>query len=153
MILVRIRGKVKVRKKIEDTLNMLKLNRNNHAVLIRANESYLGMLQKVKDYITWGEIDKDTLTQLLRKKGMLEGRKKLTDEYLKKNTDFQSIEELSSAIFENKANIEDIYKVKPVFRLHPPKKGFRAKIKKGYSQGGALGNRKEEINDLIKRML
>lgn len=40
------------------------------------------------------------------------------------------------------------------FRLSPPKKGFERKgIKKPFSKGGALGNRKNKINELIKRML
>ena len=40
------------------------------------------------------------------------------------------------------------------FRLNPPSKGYGRKgIKIAFSQGGALGNRGEKINDLIKRML
>lgn len=41
-----------------------------------------------------------------------------------------------------------------IFRLNPPKGGFARKgIKKPFSMGGALGDRKEKINDLIKRMI
>ena len=43
---------------------------------------------------------------------------------------------------------------KSYFRLNSPRKGFGRKgIKKSFSVGGALGDRKEKINDLIRRML
>ena len=45
-------------------------------------------------------------------------------------------------------------KVHNHFNLNPPKGGFERKgIKTSYTLGGALGNRKEAINDLIKKML
>ena len=45
-------------------------------------------------------------------------------------------------------------KYKPYFRLNPPRKGFGRKgIKVDFKIGGALGERKEKINDLIKRMM
>jgi large subunit ribosomal protein L30 len=40
------------------------------------------------------------------------------------------------------------------FRLNPPRGGYGRKgIKKGFSEGGALGYRGEKINDLIKKMV
>ncbi len=40
------------------------------------------------------------------------------------------------------------------FRLHPPRKGYARKgIKTPFSMGGALGDRKEKINELIIRMI
>ena len=42
--------------------------------------------------------------------------------------------------------------VKPVYRLEPPKKGYSS-IKKPFKLGGALGNRADKINELIKRMI
>ncbi len=45
-------------------------------------------------------------------------------------------------------------KLKKYFSLNPPRGGFERKgTKKGFNAGGALGNRKEKINDLIKRMI
>jgi large subunit ribosomal protein L30 len=41
-----------------------------------------------------------------------------------------------------------------VYRLNPPKKGFGRKgIKQPFVKSGALGDRKEKINDLIVRMI
>ncbi|MBN1386765.1 uL30 family ribosomal protein [Candidatus Woesearchaeota archaeon] len=44
--------------------------------------------------------------------------------------------------------------MRPYFRLHPPRKGFERKgVKRTFRIGGALGDRGEKINDLIKRMI
>ena len=55
--LVRIRGRVEIRGKIQDTLVMLGLKRVNWVAVVDGNPVYKGMIQKAKDYITWGEID------------------------------------------------------------------------------------------------
>lgn len=43
-------------------------------------------------------------------------------------------------------------KLKPFFRLHPPRKGIESKKHFGVGKG-VLGNNGEKINDLILRML
>ncbi|MGZ7043474.1 MAG: 50S ribosomal protein L30, partial [Methanobacterium sp.] len=120
---IRLRGRTGIKKDIANTLDMLKLTRINHAVLIEDNPSYNGMLQKAKDYITWGEIDQETVSKLLSKRGKITGNVKLTEDYLKDNTDFSSVEELSKALADSGNKLEDSG-IKPVFRLHPPRKGY-----------------------------
>jgi len=149
---VRVRGTVNVRHDIKKTLEMLRLNRVNHCVLVEESESYKGMLQKAKDYITWGEIEKDTLVELIKKRGRLIGDKPLDDDYVKSATSYKSIEELAEAIIEGKIKYRELPEIKPVFRLSPPRKGYEG-IKRAYTVGGALGYRGKDINDLIKRML
>lgn len=148
---IRVRGRVGIKKDIKDTLLMLRLIRANHAVLLEENPSYNGMLQKAKDYITWGEIDQNTLIQLIRKRGKLMGGSKVTDDYINENTDYSSIEEFSKALLDLNVTLEDA-KIKPVFRLHPPRKGYED-AKKTYQEGGSLGYREDKINTLIKRMI
>ena len=149
---VRVRGTVNVRHDIKKTLEMLRLNRVNHCVLVEENESYKGMLQKAKDYITWGEIEKDTLVELIKKRGRLIGDKPLDDDYVKSATSYKSIEELAEAIIEGKIKYRELPEIKPLFRLSPPRRGYEG-IKRAYTVGGALGYRGKDINDLIKRML
>ncbi|MDF2956136.1 50S ribosomal protein L30 [Candidatus Alkanophaga liquidiphilum] len=148
---VRLRGTVGVRADIKDTLKMLRLHKVNHCVLVEENEYYKGMLQKVKDYVAWGEISKETLKQLLELRGRLDGGKRLTDEYVKEHTPFSSIKELAYAIYEGKLKIKDVPGLKPVFRLHPPRKGHRG-IKKSFKEGGELGYHGEKINELLYKM-
>ena len=149
---IRVRGTVNVRHDIKKTLQMLRLHRVNHCVIVEENESFKGMLQKAKDYITWGELDKDTLVELIKRPGRLIGDKPVDDEYIKRFTPYKSVEELAEAILDGKIRYRELPDIKPVFRLSPPRKGYEG-IKRAYSVGGALGYRGKDINDLIKRMM
>lgn len=66
-LVIRIRGTTGVKRGIADTLDMLRLNRISHAVLVDETDSYKGMLQKGKDYITWGEVNAETLAKIMLK--------------------------------------------------------------------------------------
>ena len=149
---VRIRGTVNVRKEVEDTLRMLNLQRNCHATLIDDRPSFLGMLRKAQNIITWGEVSKETISILLKKRGRTVGDKPLTDDYARK-IGYRSLDDLADAIYNLKVTLKDLPRVKPVFRLHPPRKGFKRSIKKSYRAGGEAGYRGEDINDLIRRMV
>ena len=130
---------------------MLHLTRNCHATLIDNRPSYLGMLHKAKHYATWGEVSKETVALLLKQRGRITGNKKLTDKYIQE-AGYKSLDDLAEAINKTQVEYNSLPNIKPVFRLHPPKKGFKGKIKKSYTAGGVTGYRGEAINDLIKRM-
>lgn len=149
LAVIRIRGSVGVRRTIRSTLEMLNLTRVNHCVVVPDTPSYKGMLQTAKDYITWGEIDEATLTQMLEMRGRITSSVKLTPDKVRE-MNYGSHAELAKAILSGEVKIKDI--MKPVFRLHPPRKGYGA-IKKPYIIGGALGYRGKAINELIRRML
>lgn len=149
---VRVRGTVNIKPDIKKTMELLRLTRVNHCVLLEENDVYKGMLQMVKDYTTWGEISKETLSKLLSSRGKLIGDKPLTEAYLKKAISYHSFEKLSDALVEGKIIYKEIPEIKPFFRLHPPKKGHRT-VKRSFVNKGALGYRKEAINTLIERML
>ena len=149
---VRVRGTVNIKPDIKKTMQLLRLTRANHCVLLEENVVHKGMLQVIKDYTTWGEINKETLTKLLSARGKLSGDKPLTEEYLKKATSYHTFEKLAEAILENKVNYTELPDVKPIFRLNPPKKGHRT-IKRSFVNKGSLGYRKDHINTLVERML
>jgi len=149
---VRICSVIGQRKEVKETVRFLNLTRVNHAIIIDNRLTNLGMLQKVKDTITWGEIDPPTLARLLRKRGRLEGNKHLTDEYISKHTKLNSIDDLAKALVDFKIDLTAIPKLKKVFRLHPPSKGFRRSTKRSFQQKGELGYRGADINGLIARM-
>ena len=149
IIALRVRGRTGIKGDISDTLDMLRLTRINHAVLLPENDSYMGMLRKGKDYITWGEIDSETLTQLIEKRGRFPGRERFTPEAM--TGDYSSAEELSEAIIKGETTLEESG-LKPIFRLHPPRKGY-SHIRKSFKEGGTLGYRGEEISQLIKKMI
>lgn len=128
--IVRVRGGINARQDVRETLKMLNLPYVNNCVIIPDNKSYRGMLQKVKDYVTWGKINKGTLEKMLAKSGF-EGK---------------NLQSTVEKIMDGKATANQTIK------LHPPVKGYEG-IKKPYSMGGALGYRGKDINKLIERML
>jgi large subunit ribosomal protein L30 len=151
LAVVKIRGTISAQREARETLDMLRLARSNHAVLVDNRPSYMGMLYRVQNYVTWGEVSKETVALLLKKRGRLAGNKKLTDEYAQK-IGYKSLDALAEAIASCKAEYQKLPNVQPVFKLSPPSKGFRGKTKKSYSAGGEAGYRGEKINELMKRM-
>lgn len=137
---------------IEKTLEILHLNRNCHITLVDNRPSFLGMLNKVRNFVTWGEITKETTILLLEKRGKLVGNKKLNDEYAQK-IGYKTLEDLAEAISKLETGFQRLPDIKPVFRGHPPKKGYKGKIKKSYTAHGVTGYRGEAINKLIEKMI
>lgn len=143
---IRVRGTVGVKEDIKNALELLNLNRPNHCVLLEEKSSNQGMLQKTKNYITWGELNQQGLTHLLKR---AEFKQNSIKEILEEKN-LSSIKELSSKILSKKIDPEQLG-MKPVIRLHPPRKGYND-TKRDYKEGGSLGYRGEEINELIYRM-
>ncbi len=139
---VRIRGRRKLAPDITDTMNMMNLNRANHCVLVEDTPQNLGMLQKCKDYVAYGAVDGATVEGLLKKRGERGGK------MLRDVMEGAEIKEAANKIMhgESVKNFAD-----PVFRLHPPRKGYRD-IKKPFGDGGELGKR-DEMDSLIRRMM
>ncbi|MDD5192311.1 MAG: uL30 family ribosomal protein [Candidatus Nanoarchaeia archaeon] len=115
IVIIRISGMVKINRFIEDTLYRMRLRRKYACVVIKPTKDILGMLEKVRHYVAYGEINKETYEKLLKARG-----KKVDG------------------------------KLKPFFRLHPPRGGIVSK--RPYNLGGVLGPNKE-INELVERML
>lgn len=150
---IRVRGKIGVKKDVKNTLDILHLHRTNSCVVILNTKNYIGMLKKIKDYVTWGEISEDVFKILLKKRGKLPGSKPLDENYLKEKLNL-SYDQFVKEFFDNKKTLKDVPGLKLFFRLTPPTSGFeRGGIKKPFSLGGALGYRKDKINDLIRRMI
>ena len=154
LLVIRVRSNRGVKPKIRDTMSMLNLTRVNHAVLIPDTPAYAGMLQKVKDYVTWGEVEADTIASLLKERGRMTGDKPVTDAEIKAGSEYSTIKALAKAIAAGDAKMNDVDGLKLVFRLHPPRgtKGWGG-IKRSFSIGGALGFRGEAITELVGRMI
>lgn len=156
IILVRLRGTVHVNGKTADTLGMLHMKRPNAATIIPKTESYLGMVQRVKDYVAYGDIDADTLVALLKARGRWMGDKPMDDASIKTATEnkFATIEAFAKAVVKGEATLKDLGEnAKPLFRLHPPTGGHKGSTKRHFTVKGELGYRGKEINDLIRRMM
>ncbi len=150
--IIRLRGRVNRNYNLEHTMKMLRLHKPNHCSIYTANGPLEGMLKKAKDAVTWGEVDADAIEHLLRKRGELPGKgNKLTDEYLEATTDYKNIREFAEALAAGEAKLTDVPELQLVFRLNPPRKGFKS-LKYSTNQKGDLGYRGETITSLINRM-
>jgi large subunit ribosomal protein L30 len=148
--IIRLRGSAGINRNVEDTLQMLRLKAVNNCVIVQETVDYKGMLEKVKDSITWGEIDKDVLISMLKKRLRLKSNEKINEKEFKSVTGYKS-EKLVDMLIGGKIKLKDLEKIEPVFRLTPPSKGFKS-IKEHYPKGD-LGYRGKEINELLKRMI
>ncbi len=146
---IKIRGSNHTEIGIRRSLDELKLNRVNHLVLVPETE--IGQIKKAKDYVTWGEIDKEHLVLLLKEKGRLLGEKHLNESVLSE-LGFKDFDEMAEKILNKEIRIRDIPNMKPVFRMNPPRKGYKS-TKKTYQFKGSLGYRGKDINSLIEKML
>ncbi len=63
-----IRGFQMMDGSVKDTLRMLNIERRNVCIVVDGTPSNLGMIAKAKNYITYGEIDAETLKLLEAKK-------------------------------------------------------------------------------------
>ncbi len=75
--IILIRGLTKIESGIKDTLFMLRLRRNHVCVVVENNAVTKGMLQKIKDFVTFGEIDEATYKELVSKRGKKDTEGKL----------------------------------------------------------------------------
>jgi len=153
-LVIRVRSDRTVERKISETMQHLNLTRVNHAVLIPESETYAGMLHKVKDFVTWGEVSGDAIAGLIRNRGRLIGDKPVTDAAVKEFSEYKTIDAFAKAIASGDATVKDMETLKRVFRLHPPRgnKGWGG-VKRHFTVGGALGFRGDAIEELAARMM
>lgn len=135
ILVIRISGMVDVPKEINETLYRLRLRRKYSAVLIKPTVENLKLLKHIRNFVAYGDINQETLKELIEKRAV--SNKKIDSSKI--------ISEL------DKKDLKDI-NIKPFFRLHPPRGGIKSKLHFP-AKGGVLGDNKEKINDLVRRML
>ena len=150
-LVVRIKGQVDVPHWAKTTLKLLKLEKKYRATIIPAKDNTLGMLNKVKHYISWHEVDTTLAKELLDKKGRKSGYKKITQEVLDE-IGYKTTDELAASLAEGKTSLTKLKPLKPWFALSPPRHGFKKSTKKLYGQKGVLGQNKE-LPTLVRNMM
>jgi len=156
---VRIRGINRVAPKTSKILNLLRLRQIHNGVFVKLNKATVNMLRLVEPYITYGTPSRKVVNDLIYKRGF--GR-----------VDKQRIPINNNAVIEQALGkfgiisaedlIHEIYTCGPhfkeansflwAFKLSSPIGGYKQK-RRHYTEGGDAGNREEEINKFIKRLL
>ena len=127
--IIRITGDVKIRQDVRETFQRLGLTRKYSCIVLEnAKPDEMGMLNKLKDVVAYGELDKETFKKLVEARGYKPkaGTKISKDKQEKPR--------------------------RQVFRLHPPRGGIDSKLYFGQKKG-VLGNHEDKINKLVERML
>jgi large subunit ribosomal protein L30 len=135
ILIIRISGLVEMPSDAQETLFRMRLRKKYSAVLMKESEAASSLLQVVRNFVAYGPIDKSTLELLLSNRAI---------SLDKKRVDPKRTAELIEKDGLGKAGI------KPFFRLHPPRGGIKSKL---HYPKGVLGDNKEDINKLVKRML
>jgi large subunit ribosomal protein L30 len=149
-LVVRIKGTVNIPQQAKKTLDGLNLGKRFRATIVPESSEYLGMLRKVKEEVAWTKADTNIVKGLLEKRGRRAGYRPITKPDLPK--EYNSIDDLASAIAENRVAMSNLRGIKPWFALSPPKGGFKRKTKTQYMQDGILGE-DVELANIVKRML
>ena len=68
-LVVRIKGQADVPHWATTTMSLLRLDKKYRATILQAKDNTLGMLNKVKHYVSWIELDASLAKDLLDKKG------------------------------------------------------------------------------------
>ena len=150
-LVVRIKGQADVPHWATTTMNLLKLEKKYRATIIPAKDNTLGMLNKVKHYVTWIQLDEELAKELLNKKARKSGYQKITTEDIKE-LGFNTVDDLAKALAEGKTSLSKLKPLKPWFALSPPRHGFKRSTKRLAGQKGVLGLNKD-LGTLVRRMI
>jgi len=120
-------------------MSRLNLKRKLVCSVVRDSPERMGMIKKIDNFVAYGTIDKETFIELIKKRAETLDKKKI------------DAEKIASEYFDGKTekNLKELG-IKNFFRLHPPRGGMKIKFR--YPRG-VLGNHKDKINELIRRML
>ena len=154
LVAIRLDGTPNVRHPEELTLNSLRMKTRYSTVLIRDDPSVRGMLQRIKDHVTWAEARKEDVDLLLSNRASTPHGLGLTSKLVKERSDLSGMSELVSGLFSGKVTLAKLRQmgIEPCFRLHPPRGGFPNSSKRPFTDSGELGFRKEGLHALLKRM-
>jgi len=135
--IIRISGQVNLNEDVAETMYRMRIRRKYACAIIDETAENLGMLKKVRNFVAYGKTDKAVLIELIEKRGQVIDKKAKID-----------AEKTADMILKNK-NFDGT-NIKPFFRLHPPRKGINSRQ---HFPKGVLGDNKEKINNLLRRML
>ena len=69
MCIIRIKGQVGINKDVKETLFRLRLRRKYSCITLETTKENMGMLKKVRSFVSYGEISKETYEKLVKERG------------------------------------------------------------------------------------
>ncbi|XP_076068056.1 ribosomal protein L7 [Oratosquilla oratoria] len=156
---IRIRGINQVHPKVRKVLKLFRLLQINNGVFIKLNKATITMLRIAEPYIAWGYPNLKSVRELIYKRGFGKVDKRripLTHNEVIE----QSLGKYGIICMEDL--VHEIFTVGPAFtqaanflwpfKLNTPTGGWRKKTNH-FVEGGDFGNREQQLNPLLRRMI
>jgi large subunit ribosomal protein L7e len=159
MFVIRIKGINKVAPKVKSILRLLRLRQINNGVFLKVNKATFQMLRRVQSYVAYGYPNRATVSKLVYKRGfgkMNRARVPLTDNFLIENSlgkyNITCVEDLVDTVANCSENFKEANNFLWPFKLNNPTGGWNLKNHSVHKDGD-WGNREDQINALIRRMI
>merc|ERR1719414_718677 len=159
VVVVRIRGIIGNSPKVRKILQLLRLRQIHNAVFVRLNKATINMLRLVEPYIMYGEPSLKTVKALIYKRGFAKvnkQRKAITDNSIIEKSlgrfDVICTEDLVHEIYTVGAHSKQVSNFLWPFKLSSPNGGFKKKLNH-FNEGGDAGNRGDQINGIVSKMI
>lgn len=158
LLVVRVRGIMRMSPKVTSIMRLLRLRQLNNAVFLKVNHATMTMLRYVEPFVTYGEPSRKTISDLIYKRGhgkINKQRIPLTDNSVIEGAlgkhDIICIEDLIHEIVTVGPAFKEANNFLWPFKLNNPNGAW---VNKGihFNEGGDAGNREEQINALVRRM-
>jgi len=156
---IRIRGINKLSPKQKKILQLLRLRQLHNGVFVRLNRATWNMVRYVEPFITYGYPTRSTVSKLIYGRGygkVNRSRIPLNDNSVIDQSlgahGISCVEDLIHEIWTVGPHFKQANNFLWPFKLSSPLKGFEKK-RHPYHKGGAWGNREEQVNELIARMI
>jgi len=159
VVVIRVKTRRAVSPKIQILLTTLGLPAPNILSFVSTSKTNLAMMNLVAPYITWGIPDHKTVADLVTKRGytVLPGGRKqpLTSNIMIEQAlgrhGIICLEDIVHELFTAGAQLDRVKRYLAPFRLNSPPGGW-VNLENTFAKGGATGDRKEEINRLVRSM-
>lgn len=156
---IRIRGINKLSPKQKKIMQLLRLRQLHNGAFVRLNRATWNMIRAVEPLITYGFPTRSTVSKLVYGRGF--GKVNRSRIPINDNSvidgqlgahGISCVEDLIHEIWTVGPHFKQTNNFLWPFKLNSPQKGFEKK-RHPYMKGGAWGNREENVNELIARMM
>lgn len=156
---IRIRGIIGVSPKVKKILQLLRLRQIHNGTFVKLNQATINMLNWVEPYVAYGYPSLKSVKELIYKRGYGKVRGQripLTDNaIIEKQLGRNGIicmEDLIHEIYTVGPHFKEANNFLWPFKLSSPNGGFKEKLLH-FNEGGDHGQRGDEINKLITKMI
>ncbi|VDL77739.1 unnamed protein product [Nippostrongylus brasiliensis] len=156
---VRIRGINQIHPRPRKALQVLRLRQINNGVFVKLNKATLPLLRIVEPYVAWGYPNLKTVHDLVYKRGFAKVDKRrvpITDNNIIEESlgkyDIICMEDLVHEIYNVGPNFKAASNFLWPFKLNNPTGGWTKKTNH-FVEGGDFGNREDQINKLLRKMI